>query len=223
MTLDLEFRLCILVLLASIKLSRWWIHCGEAKSTDPEAIDLRDAGLSMFYIVPTELVILLYLVFPSSIAWAGLPFADGIRWLGLVPGLFGLALFAWAHRSLGPDFSVFLRPREEHRLIVDGPYRWVRHPIYSAAFLVALGFLLLSANGLVGLVWLGGASLFFGWRIPREEAMMIVRFDGPYLEHMKTTGSLWPRWRPGTKRPTYHGIRDDVRGADRSRKPTQGR
>ena len=196
---DLACRLGILILWVAIKASRWIIHRRETQDA-AEQIDLQDARAALAYLLPTEGITFIYVFFPSWISWANLPLDPPWRGLGAAFGMLGFLLFVWAHLSLGPDFSVFLRPRDEHRLVTEGPYRYVRHPIYSAAFLVATGFFLLSANGLVGLIWLGGALVFFSWRIPREEAMMIVQFSGPYLEYMKSTGCLFPLRRSSVRR-----------------------
>ena len=56
-----------------------------------------------------------------------------------------VALFAWSTRALGKQWSLTARTRDDHRLITDGPFAHVRHPIYAAmliqliALAIALG------------------------------------------------------------------------------------
>ena len=73
------------------------------------------------------------------------PFGAGV--LCLVGGLW------WFHRShsdLGPYWSVTLELRENHRLITQGVYRHVRHPMYAALFLYSIGQALMLPNWVVG-------------------------------------------------------------------------
>ena len=49
-------------------------------------------------------------------------------------------VFVWAARTLGGSFTAYPRPRQEGVLVEDGPYRFVRHPVYGAGVLVLLGY-----------------------------------------------------------------------------------
>jgi protein-S-isoprenylcysteine O-methyltransferase Ste14 len=98
----------------------------------------------------------------------------------------------WAQRSLGGNVTKTVVTKQEHRLVMHGPYRWIRHPLYlaGAAFFVALG--LMSAS------WYFFAVLLLGvlpltLRTRMEEAALIERFGDEYREYMKCTGSLLPR------------------------------
>src|ERR1041384_4443035 len=63
-----------------------------------------------------------------------IPFITGI-------GCFvvGLWLFQRSHLELGRNWSITLQIREQHRLITEGIYRRIRHPMYSSLFLYSLG------------------------------------------------------------------------------------
>jgi protein-S-isoprenylcysteine O-methyltransferase Ste14 len=78
-----------------------------------------------------QLSIVVYAVFPDLIAWAQISLPVWSRWIGVTLGIGALSLLAWADRELGKNFSMTLRIREDHTLITTGPYRWIRHPIYS--------------------------------------------------------------------------------------------
>ena len=70
---------------------------------------------------------------------------DALRLLGILVGLAGAAGFVWAGRTLGSSLTPFPRPRRDGVLVETGPYRVVRHPIYSAGVLLFLGYGLLTS------------------------------------------------------------------------------
>ena len=137
----------------------------------------------------------IYLFFPSWISWAALPFPSWLRWLGDGVALAGFALLQWSQQTLGRNWSDAPKLVDSQKLVVDGPYQWIRHPIY-ASFLLILGSLLfITANWLVGGLWLGMAGLDITSRMKVEEAMMLGRFGEQYQSYMQRTGRLVPRIR----------------------------
>lgn len=70
---------------------------------------------------------------------------DALRLLGVLLALAGAAGFVWAGRTLGSSLTPFPRPRTDGVLVESGPYRLVRHPIYSAGLLFFLGYGLLTS------------------------------------------------------------------------------
>ena len=131
----------------------------------------------------------------EHVSWATFPAVDELRWLGVVIGVGAVALFAWAHWSLGRHFSPLLRVRNDHALVRSGPYRWIRHPIYTS------GFLLFTGLGLMAASWptvLGAVALLATMstlRIPREEAQLTAQFGEEYRTYMGKTGRVFPRFR----------------------------
>jgi protein-S-isoprenylcysteine O-methyltransferase Ste14 len=130
-----------------------------------------------------------------ALGFAQLPLPELAGWLGYLLALLGVGLLAWAHDTLGQNFSPWLELRGEHQLVTTGPYRWVRHPIYSAGVLVVLGIGLLSANLLVLLLPGASLSLLLVVRLRDEEAMLAERFGEAYRAWEATTGRLLPRLR----------------------------
>ncbi len=113
--------------------------------------------------------------------------------LGAVTMLAGLLLFHRSHVDLGDSWSVTLELNTDHRLVTDGVYRRVRHPMYSSFFVLGLGQALLVPNWVAGFSGLLAIALLVAVRLPREEAMMIEAFGDEYLEYMRTTGGIVPR------------------------------
>lgn len=125
--------------------------------------------------------------------FASYAFRPAQAWLGVLVAVAALVMFRLTHRALGRNWSVSLDVRENHRLITDGIYRRVRHPMYTAFWLWAVAQALLLPNWVAGFAGLiGFGTLFFG-RIAKEEQMMVDTFGDEYRQYMARTGRLLPR------------------------------
>jgi protein-S-isoprenylcysteine O-methyltransferase Ste14 len=129
-------------------------------------------------------------------SWApGLNIERGI-WVFVVAGLAflvaGTAVRVWAVLTLGRFFNREVMVRDDHRVITDGPYRWVRHPSYSGALLAFFGFGVGQCN------WLSlGASLVlpvagYLYRIRSEEQTLLAGLGEPYRMYMDGHKRLIP-------------------------------
>ena len=96
--------------------------------------------------------------------------------------LAALVLFHLTHQQLGRYWSVTLDTRKKHKLIADGVYARVRHPMYSAFWLLALAQAALLANWVAGLSGIVGWGILFFFRIGREEQLMIDTFGAEYRD-----------------------------------------
>lgn len=125
--------------------------------------------------------------------FASYAFRPAQAWLGVLVAVAALVMFRLTHRALGRNWSVSLDVRENHRLITDGIYRRIRHPMYTAFWLWAVAQALLLPNWVAGFAGLiGFGTLFFG-RIGKEEQMMVDTFGDEYRQYMARTGRLLPR------------------------------
>jgi protein-S-isoprenylcysteine O-methyltransferase Ste14 len=88
-----------------------------------------------------------------------------LLWAGLAVALTGVALMVWARRTLGRSFTMFPRPKPGGRLVTDGPFALVRHPIYGGAILFFAGCSLafspwgLAATLVLALLWVAKARV----------------------------------------------------------------
>ncbi len=107
---------------------------------------------------------------PSNPAWL----------IGLVLVAAGIGLRAWAIASLGSFFQYRIEVQAEHRVITDGPYRYVRHPSYSGMVLVLVGIALVSGDveSLLAVAVIGGAGLAL--RIRAEERQLTAALGAEY-------------------------------------------
>ncbi len=149
-----------------------------------------DPSQDALLLVLTAVPVLLAAFAPQSMAWAGLPFPAWMRWLGAGIALINGAIFVWATAA----FSRALPADEQAQrvLVTSGPYRWVRHPMYGAAVLFGLGVLLLSANWLVGLMWLAVGVGVAVARVGREEGDLRTRFGTAHRAYRLRTGLFFP-------------------------------
>jgi protein-S-isoprenylcysteine O-methyltransferase Ste14 len=130
---------------------------------------------------------------PDWMSWADLPFPVWLRWTGVAIALLGFALLQWSQSTLGKNWSDTPRMMKEQALITSGPYRYVRHPIYTAFFTILSSTFLISANWMIGAAWIGMTALEIASRIQFEESLMIEYFGDQYREYMKKTGRLLPK------------------------------
>ena len=133
------------------------------------------------------LAAILYIVAPRRIRWAALPLPTWARWLGVGLGGVTALLFGWVHHALGANWSMPTEIKERQTLVTSGPYRWVRHPMYTTIFVWATAFLLMSANWLVGGTWFS-LGLVASGLVQVEEATLIETFGATYRAYMRPTG-----------------------------------
>jgi protein-S-isoprenylcysteine O-methyltransferase Ste14 len=117
---------------------------------------------------------------------------DGVRMAGFAIGVYSMWWFCRIHRTLGDNWSPVLEIRREHTLITGGPYRYVRHPMYTDMTLWLVSFTLVTANWFYALIFCLGLTVIFILRIPDEERLMTERFGEQYRAYMKRTKRLIP-------------------------------
>ena len=103
----------------------------------------------------------------------------------------GVAFAVWARVTLGGNWSGRVTLKEGHTLVQRGPYRWVRHPIYTGLLLASLGTAMVSGwrHSFVAL-----PVIFFGlWlKMATEENLMVQTFGAEYVEYMRRVKALAP-------------------------------
>jgi protein-S-isoprenylcysteine O-methyltransferase Ste14 len=201
MTEDTRFHTIFVVIFLVIMVLRlsWHVRAGTWKDKDGVRAGLQREGvfkgLRWLLGPPYGAVLLLYLFRPSSIEGFAIPIWQPLRWFGVGLLVFSVALLGWVHLSLGRNFNTTLVLRRDHELVTSGPYRWVRHPMYSSFIVLFAGMFLVTRNVLLGL--LSGLFLLalVKLRTPLEEAQLEERFGPLYEAYRERTGLLWPRLR----------------------------
>ncbi len=134
----------------------------------------------------------MYVWFPQALARAALSLSVWSRILGSLLGTAVLLWFVWIHRSLGSNHSSRLSIKDRQVLITDGPYRRIRHPMYSAFYLLHIAVFFLTANWFISVTWLAGLTATIALRIRREEEMLSDRFGEQYDSYIERTGRFVP-------------------------------
>jgi len=127
-------------------------------------------------------------VFPASMAWI-------LAISGLIIYIAGVAFVLWARHMLGKYWGISTSQQvkllDDHQLIQNGPYGFVRHPMYSGWWAAMLGLTLLYPVWAVFLMFLFSVISFFG-RARREEAALAERFGEAWVKYKKRTKFIIP-------------------------------
>jgi protein-S-isoprenylcysteine O-methyltransferase Ste14 len=167
-------------------------QAGESYELDQEGwtivVPLRLVGLALWLYLP------LYVLFPRLMAWSTVPLPNPLRWAGLaVAGLLVPPFVHWAQSNLGDNVTTTVITKEGHQLVTEGPYRCIRHPLYTSGFIFFLAMSLAMGSWLL-LLAISIVAISLLKRTPKEEAQLIERFGDQYREYIKRTGRFIPRF-----------------------------
>jgi Putative protein-S-isoprenylcysteine methyltransferase len=133
-----------------------------------------------------------WMIDPRWMAWSGVSLPVWLRWTGVGMMIVTGALLVWTFRCLGRNLTDTVVTRQQHTLVVDGPYRWVRHPFYDSAALLMLAISLIAANWVLFVIGIAVFCLLIT-RTRAEEENLVARFGGSYRTYMERTGRFLPR------------------------------
>lgn len=133
-----------------------------------------------------------YLINPQWMAWSKIGLPDGLRWLGAGIGALCVVGIYWLFSSIGSGITPTSVTRKQHTLVTHGPYRWVRHPLYTIGSSLFLAFGMMADNLFIAVLGIL-AFIAMAIRTPTEEANLIEKFGDEYREYMKHTGSFFPK------------------------------
>jgi protein-S-isoprenylcysteine O-methyltransferase Ste14 len=102
----------------------------------------------------------------------------------------GIALAVWARLHLGRNWGMPMSQRAEPELVTSGPYRFVRHPIYTGLLIAMLGTALV--NNLLGLIVVAVLVAYFYYCGRTEERNLTGTFPTAYPEYKRRTKMLIP-------------------------------
>jgi protein-S-isoprenylcysteine O-methyltransferase Ste14 len=102
----------------------------------------------------------------------------------------GLALAVWARLHLGRNWGMPMTRRAEPELVTSGPYRFIRHPIYTGLLIAMLGSVLV--NNLLGLIVVAVLVAYFYYCGTVEERNLAAAFPSAYPEYRGRTKMLIP-------------------------------
>jgi len=105
----------------------------------------------------------------------------------------GLLFAVWARLALGSNWSGTVTIKANHQLIRRGPYRFIRHPIYTG-MLAALLATVITQRLVTGLLGFAVVTVALYLKARREESFLSQEFGEAFVEHRQHTGMFLPRW-----------------------------
>lgn len=119
------------------------------------------------------------------------PTSVGIAVSGALLTMLGVAFACWARYVLGRNWSSVVQVKQDHELIQSGPYRWVRHPIYTGLLLAFFGTAV-AIGEWRGLICVVIVAVSFWFKLKLEERWMRENFGASYEAYMQRTKALIP-------------------------------
>ena len=160
------------------------------RKTRPDTLLFLAVGIGGF-LIP------LFYVFTPLLSFANysIPLLIGVS--GVLVLLLGDWIFWKSHKDLGTNWSPTLEIREGHRLVAEGIYGRIRHPMYLSIWLLVIAQAMILPNYVAGFSGLLPFAVLYFLRVGREERMMIEEFGPDYEHYLKRTGRLLPKLRAG--------------------------
>lgn len=160
---------------------------------------LQEGGVSLAFASAAALTNIIFglafLVRPRGWRWAYFPAPAPLRWLG-VAGSIGGQLLLWAsHHHLAANFSGVVGLRDEQQLVEAGPYRRVRHPIYTAYLVNYVSGGLVAGSWVLAFIPAALYGVMVAIRMPQEERLLQETFGERYAAYLARTSRLLPRLR----------------------------
>src|SRR5437773_1511896 len=127
--------------------------------------------------------------------WLGSRFVPAnlaVEWAGVLLTAAGVAVAFWARWHLGANWSGVVTLKENHELIRTGPYRNIRHPIYTGILLALLGTAI-AVGEVRAIIAVAIAYTSFYTKARREESFLSQEFGPKFAEHQRHTGMFLPR------------------------------
>jgi len=151
----------------------------------------QDAGTFRALVIGSPLA-LVAAIAASFLPWLTIAWPDIAVVLGMALLIAGAVLRRLCFNALGKSFTGTVIVARDQTIVQHGPYRFIRHPSYTAAFLMFIGI------GLALCSWISLAILFFahcylyGRRVAVEERALLDTLGTPYREYMSRTRRFIP-------------------------------
>lgn len=187
------FRIVFWVLLLFVLVFNRIIPALRAKRSEgkilPDKKAIKNEGKTTFFLSIILFVLFLaflflYSIYPPFMNLIHFDIPIWLRWLGTIFSFNGVIFWIYSQAMLDKYWSPQLQVQKKHKIITSGPYKVIRHPIYTAMFIWVIGLAFFSANivfALLALLTIIGLIL----RVPKEEKMMIEQFGDEYIKYMQ--------------------------------------
>ncbi|MBU0460071.1 MAG: isoprenylcysteine carboxylmethyltransferase family protein [Nanoarchaeota archaeon] len=132
-------------------------------------------------------------IFSSWINRFNLIFPDWLRIIGTIGFIGAIVFYGWTHITLKTNWFPVLEIKEKQQLITSGPYKRIRHPMYTSTLFWAVFQGLVLPNSLIIIAGMLGFIIFYSGRVGDEEKLMLKQFGKKYQDYMKKTGRIFPK------------------------------
>lgn len=195
MTQEIVFKVILVSLYSFFTIIR--ITFSRLSRKNNKDVEIKESKIRLtflqIYIASTVIIFFMYIFFDQWFSWGQIPnYPELISWIGFGTGLLSLGMFIWVHLFLNNNFSYTLKIFHDHKLITEGPYNIIRHPMYTAFLIYHSSVFLITGNWFIGIIWVIGLLFIFIIRIRNEEKILIETFGDVYREYIHTTGMLFP-------------------------------
>ena len=184
-----KIYLCFFILYSSIRIyySKHRFSTKYIKTINPfiEKFNSFLAGLGMIYIP-------LFSIFTSYLNYFSINLSNITKIISSIILFFDVIFFYFTHKQLSNNWSPYLEIKENQKLITDGVYKYIRHPMYFQCWIMVIFQGLILSNIFVEIFGIICWGILYFKRINNEEKMMIDEFGNEYKEYMKKTGRLIP-------------------------------
>ena len=136
------------------------------------------------------IVVFIFLFHLRVFKGTGVTASPWLQGIGTAIFVLGLALAVWARVYIGRNWGMPMSTKADPELVTRGPYRTIRHPIYTGILIAMIGTAIaVSLYWFAAVVFVGG---YFGFSAVMEERYMAKEFPGTYPEYRRSTKMLIP-------------------------------
>lgn len=171
-------------------LTYWWLKAKDVKTSN------RTESLLSRMIRSFSIILAFFLLWISKLPVPVLrirflPDSTLYFWLGFIITTGGLYFSFMARNRLGKNWSQAVTIKADHQLITDGPYAFVRHPIYTGLILGFIGTSIAVGDirGLIADVLVLAVLLY---KLKMEEKWLFEQFGEPYVQYSRKVAALIP-------------------------------
>jgi protein-S-isoprenylcysteine O-methyltransferase Ste14 len=194
--MEATFRLIFSMILVSAFLISGTFRRRARQSGD--VIARQDEGKTVLFIrmvfaFPLLISLLLYIIYPQALNWSRFELPIWLRWVAVGTGVLTIPFTLWVFRHIGRNISETVLTKSDHELVKSGPYRWIRHPLYSGSLWMLFSISVIASNWFLLLYSFLGLIAFRWLIIPVEENQLVHAFGEEYREYQSRTGALFPK------------------------------